>query len=260
MHRSLLVVLFLILWLPATASADTRKEYFDALKAAQAKVERAKQARELRAQSALVGETSLAPSLAPRHRVGDRWKVAAWSSDPNAMRHTSDPAALEKRSGRGAIFLYEVVRVAAGEVEIKVTQLEESGFTKIDARVDALTIAFKSGFAQERREYQLGGSSPRTFKASPEGMRAPVSYLELFPLEAPELSTAVRTAARELPEMPEPLRALWKSRGRALDLGQSEHIEQDDFFGRRIEAIWQAGQPWPTVLKTPHGTAILLEK
>jgi hypothetical protein len=141
-----------------------------------------------------------------------------------------------------------------------VTQLSAPGSPAVDARVRsiALTVSTEGGgFTQASKTYQLT-EGRKDFTASAEGLHAPVSYLELLPLEAPNLTSAVRGEAKGMPELPAELRVMAEGAPLTLDPARAARFEQDDFFGRSVEAIWRQGDPWPVYMKTANGVAVLV--
>jgi hypothetical protein len=247
------MVLFLA---PLTSGADQRTVYYDGLKVAQAKLDR--KDRQLHAaaglSSSVVGQFFGRP-----YRVGDTWRVAAWIPDPSIMRQTSDPASMQPKRGRGGIFQYVVTSIHGGEVDVRITQVDAPGAPLVDPHVTSLDIkiSLAGGFEQKAKTYALAGSG-KTFTASHEGVHVPVSYLELFPLEAPELTTAMRGDVKEIPQIPAGLQALAGGTSPKIDPQRAARFEQDDFFGREIEAIWRQGDPWPVYMNTTNGTAVLI--
>jgi hypothetical protein len=242
---------------PLIANADYHADYLSGLQIAQGKVDRTSRAGAQAAGTALTGPrpSSLAQQLMGHtYRVGDRWKVAAWITHSTGMRATSEPEALAHPSGQGGIFQYEVV----APNQIEVTQLEELGWGKVDSRVSSLKLSTTDHLGLTRKEYRVSGRE-KPFVASPEGVHVPVSYLELFPLEVPDVETAIRRDDQTVPELPAPLQAVAQKAGFALDAAHAIHFEQDDFFGREVESFWEPGKPWPSLIQTANGVAILLE-
>jgi hypothetical protein len=142
-----------------------------------------------------------------------------------------------------------------------VTELETPGIEKIDSRVSAtrLTVSLDGGLRQAGKAYQLRDGS-KDFAAPTDGFHTPVSYLELLPLEAPDLTTALRGEVKELPVLPAELKTIADAQGANLTINpdRAARFEQDDFFGRSVDAIWRQGDPWPVYLKTVTGTAVLI--
>jgi hypothetical protein len=249
---------------PAFSHADLSEDaYQAALKAADKKVQRQKS---LNSQSANALSSSLIRNLFGRYyQVGDNWDVAAWSFDNTMARMTTDPAHLESKGGRGGVFHYQVIEVKNApkpEVVIQVTQREEFGLHKQDARVQALKLSMNDTMLQSQKTYVMTDRSgaTRSIKVSPDGIHSAITGLELFPLDVPELLTAESTQASSVPELPEGLRGIASQAGYHPAPGKCLWFEQDDFFGRPIQAMWQSGDPWPAYLKTSSGVSILIRK
>jgi hypothetical protein len=240
---------------PLPTHADSRSAYFDALKLAQSKIERSQH----RGGSPGALSTSLLGQFLGRpYRTGDTWKVAVWAKDSSIMRQTSEPDKMNARQGRGGIFQYEVTAARSQEVDLRVTQLDAAGAPVIDPRVKSIQLRVSAeggGFTPVSKVYQFT-TGRKDFTASAEGVHAPVSYLELLPLEAPDLTTALRSEVTTTPELPAELRAMGATL--SIDPATSAHFEQDDFFGRSVEAIWRQGDPWPVYLKSANGVAVLI--
>ncbi|MCM2323325.1 MAG: hypothetical protein NDJ90_08690 [Oligoflexia bacterium] len=250
----------------------SEREYRDALAIAQKKVERAQSA----ATSARVRHNArMAPGVAAPealssaivirllgrdYRVGESWLVAATQFDPTEMRRTDDPHSLNPGKGRTGIFRYEVVAVKSSgtpEVTLRITQQQSQGFPRIDTRIEALELTFSDHSRQTRKAYRVRGREA-PIPVAPEALRAQTSILEFFPLDVPEIETAEATTPRALPALPDTLARLREEAGAPVDPKRSLWFEQDDFFGRPVQVLWQKGDPWPAYLKTPGGTAILL--
>jgi hypothetical protein len=248
--------------LPSSAPASTNEEeYLAALKIAHQKIERERAAHATRASSENALSSSLLVKLMGRYyRVGDRWDVAAWNFDNPAMRRTSDPTSLQSRPRRGGLFRYEVVEVkntTEPEVVIHVTQLSESGMKPVDPKVEKLILRMNDRMMQSLKAYQIQGH-PGLTHVSPTGVRSPVTPLELFPLDVPELFTAVQMTPEKMPELPREISEISSRLGVKMNLSQSLWFEQDDVFGRPIQALWERGNPWPSYFRTAHGVALLV--
>jgi hypothetical protein len=230
----------------AAAHAMSPEDYVAALKVADKGIARKKAL----ASSAGALSAPLLRSLFGRpYQVGDRWEVAAYHQRPTMMRMSEDPARTGGGTGPVGIFLYEVVEVRpGGEVSFRVTQ---RGGTSIAPSVRAVTLAASERLRSTERSYDVGGGAASASR---------VGELALVPLDLPDLETAERSDAESIPELPERLRAIAAGAGYRPDPSRGFWFEQDDFFGRPVQAFWQAGDPWPAYLRTPHGVAILLRK
>jgi hypothetical protein len=248
---------------PLSRADYSESDYQAALKIAQAKVARQKS---LNSQSINALSSSLIRTLFGRYyQVGDQWDVAAWSFDNTMARMTNDPDHLESKGGRGGVFHYEVVQVKPGpkpEVVIQVSQREQYGMKKPDARVQVLKLLMNDTMTQSQKTYMITERSGavKAIRVSPDGIHSAITNLEMFPLDVPELITADSKQAASTPELPEGLRSVATQASFKPDLPHSLWFEQDDFFGRPIQAMWQQGDPWPAYYKTSNGVSILIHK
>ena len=254
---------------PATSIASLdRTEYLSALSLAEKKVERLKQFKTQRASVAIGGvssstealSTSALKSLLGRsYKVGDQWDVIAFHYDNTAARATSDPKMLEP-TGRSGVFHYEVLGNGDqnGEITLRVTQKTAQGLKTVDSGVESVTLTMGDEFQQTRKQYKRPGG--QVVNASPDGLHTSVSVLELYPLDIPDVVTAERLNANTIPSLPGQLAPLAKTNVFNPDLSQCSWFEQDDFFGRPVQVLWQHGDPWPAYLRTVNGVAILIHK
>ena len=236
-------------------------DYQAALRLAQKKVQRAQS---LKLQSVHALSSGVIRNLyGQNYRVGDSWDVAAWSFANTMARMTIEPDHLQSKGGRGGLFHYEVTEVQAGatpSVTLRVTQSEGYGLTKPDARVQSLELRMDDRMNQSAKTYRITDRSGqlRTLPVIPEGVHSTVTGLEMFALDVPELLTAERAQATAIPALPEGLQRVAEAAGYHPDPARSVSYEQDDFFGRGVQAVWQQGQPWPAYLKTSNGVSILI--
>jgi hypothetical protein len=193
-------------------------------------------------------------------RVGDTWDVAMVRTQSTMMRMTTDPRHLKTPRSRVALFRYTVKDVqSSGETTIDVTQLREEGFKPVDSRIEHLTLKMNDKTVQTEKKYFARGSE-HPIPVAPDGLRSAMTPLELYPLDVPEILSAEKKAPATFPQLPEELALLRKSRASVVDLSKSIWFEQDDFFGRPVEILWQKGDPWPAYLRTHNGIAILMSK
>lgn len=262
------VFLFLIAFISlavvtVNASNDTMRsqpEYIAALKIADRAVQR-KKALQQNGGSAL--SSAIIKSFFGRYyQVGDTWDMAMVRIAIPAMRMTSDSDKLKPIERLQSVFRYRVTEVQSGEnpeVTIEVTQLDAYGLKPVDPKVEKLTLKMDDRLIQSRKAYSIKGLSEPVLAAG-DGPRSRVTALELLPLDAPEIVTAMKQDATKLPELPASLEEIAKKTSYDPDLSRSTWMDQDDFFGRPIEILWQKGDPWPTYMKTVHGVAILVRK
>lgn len=204
--------------------------------------------------------TSAIPSLyfGRNYKVGDSWRIAAIQTESSMMRMTSDPHHLQFLKKRIGFFKYQVIDVKENippEFTIQVTQEKGS----IDPRVDSLTLKLNDKTVQTTKEYRFRGI-PQPIKVAPEALRSGITPLEMYPLDVPEVITAEKVTPRSFPTLPDELEKVRSTERLQLDLTQSSWFEQDDFFGRPVQVLWQKGDPWPAYMKTPTGIAILLSQ
>jgi hypothetical protein len=260
--KTIVASVVLILFAPALSHANmSDAEYIAALKTAQQKIERERAANAAHADgnnSNALSSSLLTKLMGRYYRVGDKWEVAAWNFDNAAMRRTDQPEYLTSKPRRGGVFRYEVVDVRTGaepQAVIQVTQLNAHGLKPVDGKVERLILTMNDRMLQSEKAYQIAG---RITRVSPNGIRSSLTPLELYPLDVPELVTAIQLEPEKMPELPPEIARVVGSR--KPDLSQSLWFEQDDLFGRPIQALWERGNPWPSYFKTTHGVAVLLRK
>jgi hypothetical protein len=253
MKLPLVVALVISAFLPRAESraAMSEADYLSALSVAQGKVERT---RSTARTASAVSSTIVRNLLGRYYEVGDSWDVAAWNFSETQMRKTQDPEQLRRHANAFGRFHYTVRSVKSGpnpEVVIDVTQLEAA-----DPAVERLTLTMNDRLVQSAKEYRMRDG--RVAPANAHGIHSSATILELLPLDVPDVDTAERRDATALPELPEEARAVAARAGYSPELSRSVWFEQDDFFGRAVDVLWQKGDPWPSYIKTPGGIAILL--
>lgn len=252
----------------AFSHASNPAEYLTQLKIAERKILRSKNIKTSDQPNPNRSEPHLLTSAIPplyfgrNYQVGDSWRVAALQTDSSIMRMTSDPHHLRHLNQRIGIFRYRVIAIQDGsqpEFTIEVTQESElsgSKFPLIDPRVEKLTLKMTPETVQTQKEYSFRGRSHR-IQVAPEGLRSAVTPLEMYPLDIPEVFTAEKSVPTSFPQLPAELQKL-RSNPNLINLTKSFWFEQDDFFGRPIQVLWQKGDPWPAYIKTANGIAILI--
>lgn len=235
------------------------KDYRFSLQLAEKKVQ--KQNQLLNTSQAL--SSTLIKSLFGRYyQIGDHWDVAAWQINSNMMRMTNDLSQTQKTVGYGGIFHYEVLNIKGGlnpEVTLKVSQVEAYGYSIIDPKVSFLTLKMNDQLLQSEKAYSIQGNSSLVH-VSADGFHSEITPLELLPLDVPEILTADRQSVTALPTLPPKIQKLAEQTKFKPNLSSSIWFEQDDFFGRPVQILWQKGDPWPSYLKTSGGIAILIHK
>ncbi|MBC7693268.1 MAG: hypothetical protein H7222_16005 [Methylotenera sp.] len=239
-----------------SAASASEASYYDSLKIANSYVQKKKE----QAGSANALSTSMVKALFGRfYQVGDAWDVAAVRFDSGMARKSAAPSQL--RADTVGIFHYKVIRIKTGslpEAVVEVTQREAYGAKVVDPQVKTLTLTMSDQLKESTKKYVT--QSGETLHASPQGIKTSVSALELFPLDVPDVATADRAETAISPELPVALKKIATQVGYRPDLSRSSFYDQDDFFGRPVEILWQQGNPWPSYLKTSYGMAILLNK
>lgn len=219
------------------------------------------------------------------YKVGDQWDVAVWQLFQDMSKVTDDENKLSLSVIHFGIFHYEVTDMQndvqtdmqngnSPILTLKVTQTTSplnadvkthslSGAdvqTKhlIDRNVTSLQLKMTEELEQIEKKYILHQNTE--MRVSPEGIRSAMTPLELMPLDIPEIFSAKQKILTTLPPLPPPVADFAKKIHFNPNLSQSIYFQQDDFFGRPIDILWQKGEPWPSYLKTPNGIALLLKK
>ena len=201
------------------------------------------------------------------YQKGDSWQIAVWriNQAQEMLRPNPVVAASELRDptlAESGLFRFKVVNATQGAtptIEIEITQLKEAGFALIDPVVDKIVITGDRGFRQLSKHYYLRDRS-EPVEVSPNGVRMTKSIIDLLPLDFISIDNAVREELRAPPRLPKQLREFARKISFAPDPKQSVWLEQDDFFGRPIQALWQHGNPWPSYIRTANGIALLVKK
>ncbi|MGK5084229.1 hypothetical protein WDW37_13115 [Bdellovibrionota bacterium FG-1] len=258
-----ILTLFLTFFTTQSSAQLSDQDYRRALKIAEKKATRIKNRKKIN-ESALT--TSLVELLFGHpYQKGDNWMVAAWTFENPMARMTGDPSQLSLQTQQNGVFIYEVISASlhpAHEVKIRITQLESSEIKKPDPRVIALSLRMNNSMQQSEKTYLMEDRQGlrQWVPVSPEGLHSWITPLELFPLDVPELVTADSRTVQTLPRLPPSIQETALRFGFGPDLARSHWYEQDDFFGRPIQALWQQGDPWPAYYRTNNGIAILIKK
>jgi hypothetical protein len=240
----------------SSSFAMSEKDYKNALKIVSEKIART---RETVSASAL-SSPIIKAYFGRYYRVGDSWDVASWELKNPLMSLAPMGENHLPKVGRGGIFHYQVKEVRNGatpQVVISVQQISDFGMTPVDPQVEELTLTMSDRFVQTEKAYRLkGGTEP--VKVSPDGLHSRITPIELYALDVPEIATAVKNTPTSLPELPAAVQTVADRAGYHPALSQCTWLEQDDFFGRPVQILWQYGNPWPSYLKTSTGISILL--
>ena len=243
----------LLLQAQSATGALPPDEYEKALHIAQKKVLRENTA----AQPGALFAASASRVIGRFYQIGDHWDVAVWRLQPTQMRKTSDPEHQKIPATAPLVFRYEVVEVKTGAAARVVLQVKQLGANPMDPAVEFLQIELSPQLLQAKKSYQFGARN-EVVPVSPEGIRSAMTPLEMLPLDFPNVLTAEQRVADHLPELPEAIRKAAQELGYAPDLARSVWFEQDYFFGRPVQALWQHGDLWPAYLRTAYGMAILI--
>lgn len=187
---------------------------------------------------------------------GDRWRVVAFQVLPDGAR--TRVSALENPGARSALFEYRVTNVMEEGATLVVRQVAAADMPLVDPRVKEIELRLDGKQRQTAKIYHFWGGA-ESIPVAPEGTRSKVSLLELYPLDAFDTYSAERSAADRIPALPEDWQSLAERLGYRPQLSASGWYEQDDFFGRPLQALWKNGAPWPTFLRTPQGVALLIK-
>lgn len=239
------------------------KDYLAALKVADQKVQRLK---ELQSRENALSSGMVKLLFGRFYQPGDSWDVAAWQFDGSQRNH---PAFLKhhRLDTPGAfaaqgVFHYEVESIRTGlpsQIILKVTQTESFGMKIMDPRVKAIRLTMTDGIVQSEKHYTLEGDT-RPVRVFPDSLHTRISGLELFPLDVPDISTADKKSDFTLPELPPGIRSFSEQFSISPERKRSSWFEQEDFFGRPVQVLWQQGDPWPSYMKTVNGIAILIRQ
>ena len=178
------------------------------------------------------------------------------------MRMTDDPRHLQPVKMQVGIFHYEVTQCGNtpdAAYTVRIRQINLPGFRWVDPRVDALELQAQPGNTQTVKRYFFRGNA-NAVPVIPEGLHSAITPLELYPLDIPEILSAEKKAPTEFPKVPVELTRAQPDFREKTDLSRSIWFEQDDFFGRPVQLLWQKGDPWPAYIKTSSGISILIRK
>ena len=260
MKRSLaLCTMFLVTY--QTYAAMPEKDYRAALQVAEKTVLRKNQNK---SGSGNLSASTLKMLFGRFYQVGDNWDIASWNFKNSEIRKLDDHEHIKKKLGARGMFHYEVTRVRAGsnpEVDFKVTQVSSNEFKPVDPRVSHLNLTMRltsqDQLIQVHKTYSFLSSNVSNNNVSNNNDQTP---LELFPLDIAETLNAEQLPKATEPELPSEIQDAAHKLGFRPLLSQSTEFQQDDFFGRPIQILWQHGDPWPVYLRTVNGIAILIRK
>jgi hypothetical protein len=239
---------------PEGGAADWLKQYnLDiASRYAAKQQERRKQI----ASGALLAQAPVQEALmGKRYNVGDQWDVISFQNF-NTEIAKGDGIRNGEVRGRAAGFHYQVTSV--NPLTIEITQAPILGLKIVDSDVTSITLSYDQRYKEVSKTYHLANHQSATFPAGE--MRNRLIPLDSFPLEVPSISDSapVAATANVLPKLPGQLAQLAQQASYAPDFASSKWIDDDDFFGRGVQVLWQKNSPWPSYFSTPLGTSILV--
>lgn len=175
------------------------------------------------------------------YRQGDEWVVTFLpASDPSvaAMARMIPIDSVGQVDTRPAIYDYRVTAVVDRGALISVRQRVADGEQRADERVDHYVLEMDRRFVPVRKEiHYRDGRVPLSLSYDPRG---PMSVgFEAAPLDLPDITKDDGTPTRDASGRP------------ALEF----HI--NDIYARPVMVIWSETQPWPSLVKTVAGTAVL---
>lgn len=265
----------------------SEEEYQEALQIAERKVEKKKnqeiQANLLR-QSDLSGSSgspsvnALSAEAVARvfgrfYQPGDAWDVAVWQYKNEhipagkSLDHRNDSSYANgtnlKVQYRG-LFHYEILNAppnASTHILIKISEVPDNKIKSVDPSVAFITLTLDNQFKQIRKAYTFKDSA-QSVRVFPDGIRSGMTPLEFLPLDAPDFISAdsEKPSASTLPKLPSAITNFMDELGIRLSLTDSTWYEQDDFFGRPIQALWKKSEPWPVLIKNSYGITVLVRK
>lgn len=255
-YKGLLCSSLVMLVASSSSFGMTEQDYKNALKIVNDKIARTREASTANALSSPI----IKAYFGRYYKVGDSWDVASWDLKSPLMSYAPIAESHTPKVGKGGVFHYEVKEVRNGatpQVVISVKQISDFGMTPVDSKVQELTLTMSDRFVQTEKAYRLKGST-EPVKVSPDGLHSRISPLELYALDVPEIATAIKNTPTSLPELPAAVQNVASRANYRPAIDQSTWLEQDDFFGRPVQILWQYGNPWPSYLKTSTGISILL--
>ncbi|MFL5812493.1 MAG: hypothetical protein ACJ763_02855 [Bdellovibrionia bacterium] len=255
-YKGLLCSSLVMLVASSSTFGMTEQDYKNALKIVSEKVARTQQSGSANALSSPI----IKAYFGRYYKVGDSWDVASWEIKNPMLSYAPIAEGQSPKVGKGGVFHYEVKEVRNGttpQVVISVKQISDFGMTPVDPKVEELTLTMSDRLVQTEKAYRLKGSA-EAVKVSPDGLHSRITPIELYALDVPEIATAIKNTPSSLPELPATVQSVASRAGYQPVLNQSTWLEQDDFFGRPVQILWQYGNPWPSYLKTSSGMSILL--
>ena len=238
--------------------ASSEKRYLSSLQYASQKVLLKKQ----KTSSPLALSASmLAAHLGRPYQIDESWLVLSFIDESVMMRGVALSPGAASAPFRGGLFEYRVKEIRTGfqpEISLSIQQVSHPNFPTIDSRVKQLLIVLDEQLSQKKKFYAMS-THPHLISVPVEGVGDFLSPISFYPLDLPQIMTAQPSTQPQEPHFPQSLQRLIHPYSWQVNLGRAIEYEQEDFFGRPIDILWERGKPWPSYIKTPRGISILVE-
>jgi hypothetical protein len=257
MKNALLIFVILFVWgfVSKAVQADPSQESIrTAMDAVETHIEKQKAKHEIRSTHSLSHEASrlglAVPPAVSTYAAGDQWNIVGFQELPLNSPGATSPA------GRSAAFHFEVTSVDAQNIRIRVTPIEAYGLKNIDPRVQYADFTYSKDLKLTSKVYKLHGYAD-PIPVSPDNFKVGVSVMEGFPLELPPITDAEKDDAFQAPQFSQTFQTAATQAGYTSVSVMEPCWTTWDFFGRGIQSIWPNGQPFPSLMKTTQGYAVL---
>lgn len=240
------VALLLLASLPGeSALAQTDSGYTDRLKAMSEHL-RSERAKALKLPAAGDAQTpGAALSLGLKRKFlepGQSWRVDVYRKSLVAMRRTGEPKDLREKALPVETYYFQVAALTEGrKARVEIRPENE--------RKPKLALTLDDRFVILSKEELDDQGRVMRFTALPENHNTVMGF-EAFPIVLPDLSS---TAGEPLESVPAKLR---ETRPR-FDRERAARFQFADMLGRRVEVIWQDGDPWPSFVETAGVVAVM---
>jgi hypothetical protein len=248
MKNALYGLLIIATFTPKVHADPSPDSIRTAMDAAEAHIEKQKAKHELHHTHTLTPEAaSLGLAIPPTpatYKVGDQ-ELPLGSPSNSAF------------SGRSAAFHFEVTSVDDQNIRVRVTPIAAYGLRNIDPRVQYADFTYSKDLKLTAKTYKLHGYAD-PIPVSTDNFKVGVSVMEGFPLEIPQISEAEKDDMfNYAPQFPTTFKSAITQAGFSGLSVMDPCWTTWDFFGRHIQSIWPSGQPFPTLIKTTQGYAVL---
>ncbi len=187
-------------------------------------------------------------------KPGLSWEVATFHQTLRMSHRMDSPA-----TGVGTLSTFHYAVANPTGTQLTITPTESDGAALSDARVQNILITLNERDQEVEKSYLFKGQSSR-ISVSPNGPRSPMTAVEGSPIDFPDVLTAERVEGLPVAELPAALQQFLARHGYSADPKRGPWYETSDLFGRPVEMMWIDGEPWPRILKTAQGFAVLLKK